>query len=216
MAGFGTRVLNDRRKRARAALALLAMLTVAVSLAGAPGANAQNDKKKKKNQPTVNNDNTNPVVPLTDEQQIDYMLSEYLGAWQLGDIERLHKNYAEDVSVVNGGWAPPITGWTNFLAQYQQQRSHMQKVRLDRMNTYLKVNGTTAWACYEWEFEALVDGAPMVARGHTTLVLVKKENRWLIAHDHTSVVQTLKQGQPTGAPASTPIQPTGEAKPPSR
>lgn len=218
MAGFRGISFDGRPKAMRLAMALLATLAVAFSLTVAPRAYGQNEKKKKKNEPPkVNNDSANPVVPLTDEQQIDYMLSEYLGAWQLGDAERMHKNYSDDVSVVSGGWAPPITGWTNFLSLYQQQRSHLEKVRLDRMNTYIKVNGTTAWSCYEWEFEAAVDGAPMLARGHTTLVLVKKENRWLIAHDHTSVVQTTKQNQPAGTPTNTPAPPTGQSsKPPSQ
>ena len=195
--------------------AILTALVFALSLA-APGTQAQ-DKKKKKNEPPpkVDNNSTNPLVPLTDEQQIDYMLSEYLGVWQIGDADRLHKFYSDDVSVVNGGWAAPVVGWTNFLALYQQQRAHMQQVRMDRMNTYLKVNGTTAWACYQWEFEAVVDGTPTGARGQTTLVLVKKDKSWLIAHDHTSVVQTTKQpaNAPAGAPANTPAP---DSKPPSQ
>jgi len=57
------------------------------------GASAQNNKRRKKNEPPqVNNDNANPVVPLTDEQQIGHMLSEYLGAWQLGD-HGAHANF---------------------------------------------------------------------------------------------------------------------------
>ncbi len=79
------------------------------------------------------------LIPLTDEQQIDYMLSEMLGAWQLGDIEKLHKDYADDVAIVNGSWAPPILGWNNYLAVYQQQRARMQQVRMDRSNTGLGV-----------------------------------------------------------------------------
>jgi len=200
----------------RALGATLAALCMMLALATAPSAHAQNDKKKKKNEPPkVDNNSANPVVPLTDEQQIDYMLSEYLGAWQLGDTERMHKVYSDDVSVVSGAWAAPVLGWTNYLALYQQQRSHMQQVRLDRMNSYIRVNGTTAWACYQWEFEATVDGTPTGARGQTTLILIKKDTRWLIAHDHTSVVQTIKQ--PAGAPANTPVPATGSAsKPPSQ
>ncbi len=196
--------------------AAFAVMAVLLTLAMAPGAQAQTDKKKKKNQPPpkVDNSSANPIVPLTDEQQIDYMLSEYLGAWQLGDTEKMHKFYADDVSVVKGSWEAPILGWTNFLALYQQQRSHMAQVRLDRMNTYIRVNGATAWTCYQWEFEAVVDGTPTLARGQTTLVLVKKD-RWLIVHDHTSVVQTAKPNQ--NAPANTPTPATGEAnKPPSQ
>ena len=214
MVGFGTGFCNKERNALRPMMALLATMAIAFSLAVAPDASAQNNKKKKKNEPPkVNNDNANPVVPLTDEQQIDYMLSEYLGAWQLGDTERMHKFYSEDVSVVNGGWAAPVIGWTNFLALYEQQKLHIQKVRLDRMNTYIKVNGTTAWTCYQWEFDALVDDTPTTARGQTTLILVKRDTRWLIVHDHTSVVQTVKQGQPAGTPAA----PTGtRSKPPSQ
>src|SRR4029077_19160024 len=135
------------------------LFAAALALACASTASAQKEKKKKKDN-TPPADNANATIPLSDEQQIDYMLSEMLGAWQLGDIEKLHKDYADDVSMVNGSWAPPIIGWTNYLAVYQQQRTRMQQVRMDRMNTYIKVSGTAAWACYQWDFEAVVDGQP--------------------------------------------------------
>jgi len=167
----------------------------------------QKDKKKKKDAPSVvDNNSANPVVPLTDEQQIDYMISEVLGAWQIGDSARMHKNYSDEVSVVNGGWAPPIMGWATYEALYKLQRSKMQQVRMDRSNTYIKVNGNTAWACYQWEFAAVIEGSPSAARGQTTYVFIKKDH-WLIAHDHTSVVQTA----PAQAPSNT--VPGGAATP---
>ena len=113
----------------------------------------------------------------------------------------MHKNYADDVSVVNGGWAAPIIGWANYEILYKQQRAALQQVRLDRSNTYVKVNGATAWACYQWEFSAVVNGTPSAARGQTTYVLVKKDNHWLIAHDHTSLLQGLQQPAPNAPPA---------------
>src|ERR1700752_5209763 len=164
----------------------------------------QKDKKKKKDAPTVDNSSANPIVPLTDEQQIDYMISEVLGAWQIGDSARMHKNYSDDVSVVNGGWAPPILGWANYEALYKLQRSRMQQVRMDRGNTYIKVNGNTAWACFQWDFAALIDGVQSGARGQTTYVFLKRDNRWLIAHDHTSVVQTLQPPPPAEVPPAGP------------
>src|SRR5258708_36042052 len=90
--------------RIYAVLAALALLffCVAASQAG------QNSKKKKKDPPRVDNNSANPVIPLTDEQQIDYMISEVLGAWQLGDSARMRKNYSDDVSVVNGGLGQPV------------------------------------------------------------------------------------------------------------
>jgi ketosteroid isomerase-like protein len=186
---------------------MAAVLLVFGLLACASAGEAQNDKKKKKKTDTSATDAPGTIIPMSDEQQIDYMISETLGAWQIGDTERMRKNYVDDVSVVNGGWAPPIIGWGNYELLFKQQRSAMQQIRLDRSNTYIKVNGATAWACYQWEFAAVVNGTPSAARGQTTYVLVKKDNRWLIAHDHTSVVQSTQQQPATNAP------PAGAAAP---
>ncbi len=163
----------------RNVLRICALLWIAATLLFcASSSNAQQkDKKKKKDAPTVDNSSANPIVPLTDEQQIDYMISEVLGAWQIGDSVRMHKDYSDDVSVVNGGWAPPILGWANYEALYKLQRSKMQQVRMDR--------------------------------SQTTYVFIKKDNHWLIAHDHTSVVQTA----PAQAPNNTV---PGSATPPAK
>lgn len=177
-------------------------------------ASAQKDKKKKT--PAIQPaDSTNPLVPMSDENQIDYMISEMLGAWQVGDVEKLHKDVADDVTVVNGAFAPPIMGWTNYLAVYQQQRNRMQQVRMDRSNTVIKVAGNVAWACYQWDFGATVDGQPTNAQGQTTLVMQKRDNHWIVVLNHTSMV-------PAPAPATAPspgtpstIQPAS-GKPPSR
>src|SRR5437899_3977272 len=58
-----------------------------------------------------------------------------LGAWQIGDVEMLHKYYADDVTVVSGAWEPPLVGWANYLRAYQSQRERMTAGRLDRNNT---------------------------------------------------------------------------------
>jgi ketosteroid isomerase-like protein len=174
-------------------LAAVLLLTCA-----SPAAAQKEKKKKPDNTPPM--DVSNPLLGLSDEQQIDYTISEMLGAWQIGDIEKLHKDYADDVSIVNGSWAPPVIGWTNYLAVYQQQRARMQQVRLDRSNTYIKVNGNMGWACYQWDFGGLVDGQQVESQGQTTVILEKRNNRWVIVHNHTSLVQAV----PTSAPANTP------------
>jgi ketosteroid isomerase-like protein len=157
-------------------------------------------QKKKKAEPPPSTDSSKMLVSLTDEQQIDYTLSEMLGAWQVGDIEKLHSDYADDVAMVNGSWGPPILGWTNYLAVYQQQRTRMQQVRLDRFNTYIKVSGTVAWACYQWEFAGVLDGQQTESQGQTTMVLEKRNNRWVIVLNHTSLAPKMPQTTPATAP----------------
>jgi ketosteroid isomerase-like protein len=179
---------------------ILLLLVFTLSLICVSPAAAQKEKKKKPDS-SASADSSKSLASLTDEQQIDYTLSEMLGAWQIGDIEKLHKDYGDDVAIVNGSWAPPILGWNNYLSVYQQQLTRMQKVRMDRSNTYIKVSGTVGWACYQWEFAAVVDGKQTESQGHTTVVLEKRNNHWVIVLNHTSLAPMVSQPAPTAAPS---------------
>jgi ketosteroid isomerase-like protein len=187
--------------RIAASRVLFFSLILLVSLALASTASAQ---KKKKKDDTSPNPATATILP--DEQRIDNAIGEMLGAWQLGDVEKLHSHYADDVDVVNGMWAPPVVGWPNYVASYQSQRARAQQVRLDRTNTLIRLapSGNTAWASYQWEFSAVVDGVPSSAFGHTTLIFEKRNDNWLIVHNHTSLVQATQ----TAAPAAQPLPAT--------
>lgn len=149
------------------------------------GATSGQHKKKK---PDKNAGPAAPEVRLPDSDEISREISEMMGAWQIGDVERLHSHYAEDVTVVSGAYEPPLAGWPNFLAAYQRQRERLGPVRLDRRNTFVNVKGDIAWAAYQWEFVATVDGKPASARGQTTLVLERHGDHWLIVHNHTSEI----------------------------
>ncbi len=183
--------------------AILFLLAAGLALTCISPAAAQKEKKKKPDN-TALADSAKLLNSMTDEQQIDYMLSDLLGAWQLGDIEKLHKDYADDVSIVNGSWAAPILGWTNYLAVYQQQRARMQQVRMDRTNTYIKVSGTVAWACYQWDFAGVVDGQQTESQGQTSLVLEKRNGRWIVVHNHTSLAARTPQAAPANVPSGGP------------
>ena len=99
MKNYFSSYFGDRTNRTVVSLLLGAALLLAC------GAPATAQKKKKNDPPPADN---GPVLPMGDEQTIDYTISEMLGAWQLGDTERMHKDYADDVTVVNGIWAPPV------------------------------------------------------------------------------------------------------------
>jgi uncharacterized protein (TIGR02246 family) len=171
----------------RALMSALLCATMLFTMAGS--AAAQQKDKKNKNKKDAPAD-TSASSMMSDEQQIDYQISTMLGAWQVNDLEKLHQTYAEDAVIVSGNWAPPVVGWSNFATMYQQQRAHLQQVRMDRSNTFIKVFGTFGWACYQWDFSASVDGQGSAAQGQTTLVFEKQNGRWLIAHNHTSLVQS--------------------------
>lgn len=180
---------------------------LALSLAFPITASAQKDKKKKQEEQAQQQTATKNALP--DEQRIDLLISDMLGAWQIGDTDKLHKDIADDVVVVNGNWAPPVVGWAEYLKAYQAQRARANQVRLDRTNTLIRVTGNVAWACYQWDFTGIVDGQPSGARGQTTLILEKRSDDWIIVHNHTSIVQTALQV----SPASSSPSPAPAAKP---
>src|SRR5438552_18565702 len=64
-------------------------------------------QKKKKSEPPPPSDSSKMLVALSDEQQIDHLLSETLGAWQLGGGVQLHSGHADDLAIVDDACAPP-------------------------------------------------------------------------------------------------------------
>ncbi len=178
---------------------------LALTLAFATTAPAQQKDKKKKQQADQAQPQLDATKSLPDEQRIDLVISNMLGAWQIGDTDKLHKDIADDVVVVNGNWAPPVVGWAEYLRAYQLQRARANQVRLERSNTLIRVTGNVAWACYQWDFSGIVDGQPSGARGQTTLILEKRNDAWIIVHNHTSIVETALQPSPAAtAPAPAP------------
>lgn len=189
------------RLRARRAVVMLGLCLLILAV-GATQASAQQNKKNKNNSPLPTATTNGPTVPLSDQQQIDYLVSTNLGAWQVGDIDKLHETYADDVTIIQGPYMPPVVGWNNYLPLYQQQRARMQQVRMDRSNTVVKVNGNCAWATFQWDFSAVVDGQPSASQGHMTLVMDKRNGKWLITLNHTSVAEQSAPKQ-FSAPGST-------------
>jgi ketosteroid isomerase-like protein len=164
-------------------LRALSLLAAAFLLVIAAPASAQKNKKDKNPAPAAQN----PLTPVPENHVIDVAVSEMLAAWQLGDAEKMHKYYADDVLVVSGTWEAPIFSWANYLPAYQSQHARMGPIRFDRTNTAIKVKDNSAWATYQWELSGTVDGKKMAARGNTTLVFEKRDGVWLIVLNHTSV-----------------------------
>jgi ketosteroid isomerase-like protein len=183
---------------------VLSILALTLCLSLPSSAFAQKDKKKKPaDEAAAQTASTNLMQNQPEQDKIDFAISEMLGAWQIGDVEKLHKNIADDVIVVNGMWAPPVVGWNNYLTSYQSQRARTQQIRLDRTNTLIRVSGNTASACYQWDFSGVVDGQQSGARGQTTLLLEKRADKWMIILNHTSIVET-------GVPVNAAVQPQPE------
>jgi ketosteroid isomerase-like protein len=155
-----------------------------ILMATAMPAAAQKSKDKKKDQPPADSQAIpKPLIP--DSQAIDQTVGEALGYWQIGDVDSLHKYYADDVVVVSGLWEPPVIGWANYAKAYAEQRSRVTGGRMERSNTLIKVTGNSAWATYQFVYVVMADGKVAKSHGHTTLILNKQGDRWVIVLDHS-------------------------------
>jgi ketosteroid isomerase-like protein len=184
---------------------LAAVLILAVSSSALAG--PQTNKKTK----IKTNDQTDPNAPPmpvgSDADQIDHDIGEMLAAYQVGNVDMMHKYYGDNVTFVSGAYEPPIVGWQNYVPLYQRQRAAFQGVQLVRRNTIIFPHGDVAWAMYQWEFDSLLNGQPYSMRGQTTLIFNKVGANWLIVHNHTSEIV------PTSAPAQQPAAQAAPAKP---
>jgi ketosteroid isomerase-like protein len=181
---------------------ILAFALMAVTIP----AGAQKKNKNKNNPASDSTESIKSSMPVPDSQAIDLTIGEALGYWQIGDAESMHKYYADDVVVVSGLWEPPVIGWDNYLKAYQAQRARVSGTHIDRSNTFIKVNGNTAWATYQFIYVAQMGSQLVQSRGHTSLVLVKQGDRWLITLNHSSVVDS---SVPAPAGPTDPAQPSG-------
>ena len=187
-------------------------LLLALALGVVPAA-AQKQKKQKSPAPGATDDSSSSPVLIPDSQKIDQEISEMLGYWQIGMADQMQKYYSPDVLVITGAWEPPISGWAAYAAAYQTMRARIQGGQLDRTNTLIKVDGSYAFATYQWEYFATIDGSQDDVRGHTTLIFEKQADTWLIVLDHTSVVSNTPQQAPAPAAAPTPMPPAANAPP---
>jgi ketosteroid isomerase-like protein len=168
-------------------LAVLALLLLAFAVPAA----AQKNKDKKKQQPqSESTPDAKNLPPASDTQAVDLVIGQSLGYWQIGDVDSLHKYYADDVVVVTGDWSPPLIGWDNYAKAYQAQRARVTGGRMDRTNTFIKVDGNTAWATYQFYYVTSLNNQISESRGHTTLILNKRGDRWVIVLNHSSIVES--------------------------
>jgi uncharacterized protein (TIGR02246 family) len=198
----------------RQLLRMLFLVIVAGTLLGPGVAFAQTQKTKKvkeKNDPQAD---VSTASMLPENQAIDLLVSQMLGAWQAGDAEGMHKFYADDVMVISGAWEPPLFGWANYAKAYQAQFARTSGCRLERTNSYIKTMGDAAVVAYQWQFVGNVDGRRTQAFGHTTLVLEKRAGNWLITVNHTSAIPADDLSTQTPSPAAS--QPTSSLAPTGR
>jgi ketosteroid isomerase-like protein len=184
-----------------------------IAFTGASSADQKNQKKKKDQASNAADASASVLTPAI-STQIDQAIGEMLGAFQLGDVETMHKYYADNATFVSGTYAPPVVGWQNYVPIYLNGMSGFQGIQLIRRNTSVYNTADVAWAMYQWEFLSTYNGKPFSAEGQTTLIFDKVGDKWLIVHNHTSQVTPPAAAIQQSATPQAPGQTSNAAAPP--
>jgi ketosteroid isomerase-like protein len=193
------------------------LLAAALILAVSPSEAGQKNKKNNTNASSSSDSTLTsglPDTPRAESDKINEDIGEMLGAFQVGDVELMHKYYSDYCTFVQSTYNPPVVGWQNYISLYNQEKSAFQGMQLIRRNTNIFIHQDVAWASYQWEFDGMSGGQPFMTRGQTTLVFTKVNGNWLIVHNHTSetmpeptppaqqtAAQTSSENQSTPTPA---------------
>jgi len=127
-----------------------------------------------------------PVVfsQSIEEQKIRNLLSNQTEAWNRGDIEAFMQPYWQSDSLMFIGKSGVVWGWENTLKNYKKgypDTAAMGKLSFDIIQVkplskkYYSVVG-------KWMLKRSIGDLS----GHYTLLLQKKNGRWVIVADHSS------------------------------
>ena len=111
------------------------------------------------------------------------------------DREAVLKLYTTDYSGVQDGEAETRDTIDKWLSEYgsaleQGSRVHFLTA-VSNLNTH--ISGSTAWATYDYVFQAIKNGElDAQEHGKCTSILLKESSGWLIRHEHCS--KTKPQG----------------------
>ena len=195
--------MSNQQKRFRKARSFaLGFVAILMFVGSASAADKQKNKKNKESKDPSAADQPAAMPALPDTEQIDRAIGEMLGGFQIGDLETMHKHYADNVTFVSGDYAPPVVGWQNYATLYERQKAAFQGMQVVRRNTLIITHADFAWATYQWEFDSSLNGKPYSLRGQTTLIFNKVNGNWLIVHNHTAGI--YPQSTPSTAQQPTP------------
>jgi uncharacterized protein (TIGR02246 family) len=132
----------------------------------------------------------------SEEEKIEQVVEDVTVAYNLGDLAAMGRHYAPDVAWVPSDYSALLTGWSNVEARFREAHANYSQVQLARENTRIVRNGKVAWASYQWRFAGLSGDQTVQAVGHTTLILEKRGGKWLIVHNHSSLVMVPPEAPP--------------------
>ena len=120
------------------------------------------------------------------QQEIPALLARSAADWNRGDLDGFMSDYVKDstVSYVSGGHVR--YGWQPLYDRYRDNYFAPGKSRDSLSFEEIRVTPLTLDLAFATARFQLHRGDSLVASGPFTLILQRRDDRWMILHDHTS------------------------------
>jgi ketosteroid isomerase-like protein len=130
-----------------------------------------------------------PVNAEEERSRVQQVLDKYLQSVNSADVNLASAVWLQSPDVVVVTPLGRFEGWDNV--QRELYVNFLQKAFLERdlrpSNVHIHVNGTSAWAVFDWNFTAkLANGQPFTSKGRESHVYEKVDGAWRIMHLHYS------------------------------
>jgi len=149
-------------------------------------------------------------APLTDAvagEQLRQRLQEVLNAWSTMDPDAAARYYAKDADLVFFDLVPfQYKGWDDYYLGTKKFFQNYQSLSI-RLNEDASVHwkGDLAYATATWNvLGVLNDGTQQRLDLRWTVVLERRNNEWVVVHEHVSAPLAPAAQKPTGQPAPPP------------
>jgi beta-aspartyl-peptidase (threonine type) len=115
------------------------------------------------------------------------MLDEQAAAWNAGSIERFMEHYWKSDQLTFSSGGRTTRSWQATLDRYRQKypdQEAMGQLSFEELEVF-SLGEDACFVLGRWSLRRTADRLS----GNFTLVLRKMNDRWLIVHDHTSVLE---------------------------
>ena len=122
-----------------------------------------------------------------DEIQVREVLTQNTTAFAQNDMPTLDKIWANDeaVTVFENGSAN--YGWLDYRNNHLgPEMKEITNTKYSSSDVKVKISGKTAWATFKYAISGDSDGRHFDSGGLGTVILEKRNGKWVIVHWHTS------------------------------
>ena len=127
-----------------------------------------------------------PTVALAGpSEDVAAVVDHWAKAFNANAVNALAKLYAPDAVLIGPAGSTVVEGSDTIRKYYSRLENSGDKVKMD-VRKAVVLDDNAAYVAGFDEFTAVRDGQTQTSSNGFTMVLVKRGNEWLIAHQHSS------------------------------